>query len=804
MPIDISILCRRISPDKTTLIFGAGSSIPSGGPSGDELSRAIAERFDIPADENLPLSDIATIVENRFDRKQLVDFVSQILSPIEPMRGILNLPDYDWSGIFTTNYDEVIEKSYKKRKKPIKSISSNYDFSPQTSFDEQYLFKIHGTISKDESTGHKQRMVLTASDFDHTTEYREILYSQLNDKLLSNDALIIGNSLQDLDLKKLIDDVIKIKKSKGAPGSVYLFIFEKNENQSIIYESRGLHVCFGGVDEFFSSLHSHQSPSKLLISDSDDILDIDRRVHPATTTVSTSRAKQAGNLNRMFNGSPANYADILRGWTFDRDFSEKLEHQLAESSSRIAYILGAAGSGKTTGARKCLNQLVDRDILCWEHESNLALCVDGWVKIDKELRRNEQAGALLIDEAHKHLHDINKLVDEICKEEVPALRVILISSKHHWNPRLKSPNIFAHGTLYETGPLTAREIDSLLDILQSKSEISELVESRFTGFSRSERRNRLLERCGSDMFVCMKNIFGFESFDDIILREYASLNQDYRQTYKQVAGMQAAGIRVHRQMVIRTIGIEASQINRYLDDLDGIIEEKTISEKHGVYGWNVRHQIIASIISKYKLSNQEEYYDLINRTIELLNPTYFIEVHSINEMCEMEKGISKVNDKVKQNILLRKMISLVPQERVPRHRLIRNLIDMEEFDAANSEIRLFEKELRTDGPVQRYKVKLLMARAKNTEGIMIEDQVSIVSEAARLAEIGIDRFKDDKNLYRTYLETGVYHFRLTKNTEHFDKAMKAAKDAYERILDPDLQRTIRIFQNIEQRFSAPA
>ncbi|NIY75868.1 hypothetical protein HED22_09450 [Thalassospira sp. HF15] len=802
MPIDISILCRRISPERTTLIFGAGSSIPSGGPSGDDLSKVLSEKFEIEITAPLPLSDIATIAEAKSNRRQLIDTVSQLLSPIEPMRGMLNLPDYEWASIFTTNYDEIIEKSYKKRKKALRTISSNYDFSNQSSLDDQVLFKIHGTISKDESTGHKQRMVLTAADFDQTTEYRELLYSKLTDQLLNNDAIVIGNSLQDPDLKEIIDEIIKIKKSKGAPGTIYVFSFNKDENQALVYESRGLQVCFGGIDEFFSALHSQQSPNKLLLTDSDDILDTDRRVHPATTTVSTSRAKRSGDLNKMFNGSPASYADILRGWTFERDFADKLEHQLAEGPSRIAYILGAAGSGKTTGARKCLNQLVDREILCWEHESNLSLYVDGWIKIDAELRRTKQTGVLLIDEAHQHLHEINKLVDEICKHETLALRLILISSKHHWNPRLKSPNIFAHGVLYETGSLTVREIDSLLDILQSKTEISDLVESRFTGFSRSERRNRLLERCGSDMFVCMKNIFGFESFDDIILREYGSLNSDYQETYKQVAGMQAAGIRVHRQMVIRTIGIHATQITRYLDDLDGIIEEKTISEKHGIYGWSVRHHTIAGIISKYKLSDQDEYYNLLDRTIELINPTYFIEVHSINEMCDMDRGITKINDKRKQNILLRKMISLVPQERVPRHRLIRNLIDMEEFDAANSEIRLFEKELRTDGPVQRYKVKLLLSRAKNTSGIMLEDKVSITSEAAQLAERGIDRFKDDKNLYGTYLEAGVAYYRLTKNTEIFDKAMKSANNAYDRILDPDLKRTIRVYQNIEQRFSS--
>ena len=46
--------------------------------------------------------------------------------------------------------------------------------------------------------------------------------------------------------------------------------------------------------------------------------------------------------------------------------------------------------------------------------------------------------------------------------------------------------------------------------------------------------------------------------------------------------------------------------------------------------------------------------------------------------------------KAEQNVLLRKMMSIAPAERVPRHRLIRNLIELNEFDRAETEIRLFQ------------------------------------------------------------------------------------------------------------------
>jgi hypothetical protein len=64
-----------------------------------------------------------------------------------------------------------------------------------------------------------------------------------------------------------------------------------------------------------------------------------------------------------------------------------------------------------------------------------------------------------------------------------------------------------------------------------------LVEGGFSGFSRTERRRRLTQRCEADMFVCLKNIFASEKLDDIIIREYETLNLPFQEVYKTVAAM---------------------------------------------------------------------------------------------------------------------------------------------------------------------------------------------------------------------------------------------------------------------------
>jgi hypothetical protein len=294
----------------------------------------------------------------------------------------------------------------------------------------------------------------------------------------------------------------------------------------------------------------------------------------------------------------------------------------------------------------------------------------------------------------------------------------------------------------------------------------------------------------------MKNIFGFQGIDTIILEEFASLHTDLQDIYRVVAGMQSIGTKVHRELVRRLTGLEAERVSRVLDDLNGIIEEYTVSDREGIYGWRVRHPLIASILSKYKYSDQDDLYDLFDRVISSINPAYQFEAQSINDMCDLETGITRIVDRQRQNILLRRMISIAPNLRVPRHRLIHNLIILEKFDVAEGEIRIFERELSTDGPILRYKIRLKLGIAKHAPGIQAEDRAALVSEASAMALKCLERYPDDKNMYRVFLDTGVDWFRYTGKSQMFEDAMRAAATAQGRLLDPELRGIISKFLRI--------
>jgi hypothetical protein len=301
-------------------------------------------------------------------------------------------------------------------------------------------------------------------------------------------------------------------------------------------------------------------------------------------------------------------------------------------------------------------------------------------------------------------------------------------------------------------------------------------------------------KCESDTFVCLKNIFASEQFDDIVLREYAELDDNLQNIYKLVSAMESAGVNVHRQLVIRLLGITPEAVSASLINLVDIIHEYTISDREGIYGWRGRHPVITGIVAKYKMVDEKEYYKLFEMVIDNIIPTYDVEIRTIKQLCSFDDGISRFPDKHLRNKLLRKMISKAPGERVPRHRLIRYLIDVNELEKAETEIRLFENDFKTDGPLERFKIVLLLVRASSAKGILGEDRMAILEMARDKAIRAVDRYKNNKNILKTYCDVGLEIFKRAADPTVFEDASLKLREAEARLGDPDITNSLIMFE----------
>ncbi|CRM18912.1 SIR2 family protein [Pseudomonas sp. 35 E 8] len=792
MPIELPQLISDIVPEKTVLFFGSGSSVPSHAPSVTHLCDRLSRRFSLETGD-YTLRDLTSIIELRTSRLDLITYLRTFFYGIRPSGGLLNLPSYGWKCIYTTNYDDLIEQSYTRAGVRLNAISSDFDFSNSQGAHVQKLFKLHGTIEKDDCDGHRSRIILTDQDYDKTHQYREVLWNRFASDISDAHLIVIGYSLSDPHIKDVVDRAAKVSATTGV-GRVTLLLYTPDPNRAALYEMRGMRVCFGGIDEFAAAL-AKRKPDAPIPEESEDVLALVPELRPITIEVDHILGK-APDVSSMFNGWPANYSDVEAGLTFERTVAEAIENALLTKGRTVSVIVGASGVGKTTAARQAVLKLKSTGVVCWEHKTEVGLDPAAWYTVATYLHGQGKIGCLMIDEAHSHLQSLNELVDKLVVAQLVSLKIVCATTRNLWNPRIKSPNIYRHGHEEKLSQLSSDEIGRLLNLLDSNNDLRKLTEASFSGFSRLERRRRLVERCEADMFVCLKNIFASEKFDDIILREYASLQPEFQSVYKMVAAMESAGIRVHRQLVIRLLSIPAASVQAILVNLTDIVSEYMVSERDGIYAWKGRHAVIVAIIAKYKYSNAEQLAKLFSEVIDCISPAYEIEIRTIRELCNVDSGLQKIPDKEVQNTLLRKMISVAPGERVPRHRLIRNLIDLGSYEKAETEIRIFDKDFKSDGAVMRYKITLLTARAVNTPGLMEEDRLAILDEARETAAYALSRYPDHKYIHGAHCELGIEIYKRTKDLSVYDYAMDQLKSAEERAGDPELSKLIAKYERL--------
>lgn len=784
---------QNIVPDRTVLLFGAGATIPSGAPPVSKMIDHFAANFGLSGTE-YTLGEISNIAENNSSRRRLITELRKLFTTLKPQGGLKNLPLYKWKSLYTTNYDNLVELSYINRNKKCRVYSSNFDFTIEEDEYEVELFKIHGTVDKDTCDGNNSRIILTDSDYEQTEAYREYIYDRLKGDLAGASLIIIGQSLADPDIKSIINRAATLNAKTFSPAKITLLMYNEDINRAELYEKRGIGVTFGGIDDFFTELAHSGVKANLMPNPSSNPLDSVLAANPASIDVVEASNPSLAEVSAMFNGWPASYADIEAKLTFKRNVADELRSFLETDSTLCAVLLGAAGVGKSTAVRQALLQLSKSGVRAWQHVTDQRLVKNTWIEVASILKESGERGILFVDDAHIHLQELNELVDRLASDDNAHLKIACASTRNQWLPRVKTPNIYKFGKEFVLSRLSVNEIDGLLRLIDENPTIRALVEETFSGFSKAERRRRLGDRCEADMFVCLKNIFAVEAFDDIILREFAELEQADQEIYRYVAAMENAGVRVHRQLVIRLLGIGAEYVGKALTSLSDIIHEYDIDERKGIYGWRCRHVVISDIVTRFKFKDTDAIVSLFDRVIDNLSPTYEIEIRTIRELCNIQTGIARIADKNIQNRLLRKMISNAPGERVPRHRLIRNLIDQGSFEKAETEIRLFGNDFGSDGPVHRYKIRLMVARAIHTPGILEEDRIAILEQANGLAVVGVERYPHNKSILSAYADLGIEYYKRTGSYEIYNAAIKQLKVAEDRLGDPDISAIIARFE----------
>jgi hypothetical protein len=308
------------------------------------------------------------------------------------------------------------------------------------------------------------------------------------------------------------------------------------------------------------------------------------------------------------------------------------------------------------------------------------------------------------------------------------------------------------------------------------------------------------------LFVGLKYIFETKGLDEIILKEFSlveSHNKKHAAVYKLVAGLQSIGRFPHRQMLIRLGACDATEVHDVLEGLSGVVFEDTRDVAQGVYIWKVRHERIARIIAESKFTKNER-FQLIEAAIEALRTSVDCEKQFASHLCNSDLGIQSL-PKPTQLETYRKLVEKMPFERVPRHRVVRELIAEARRDVSlSTNVDIAISSARADGiddgVISRYEVEILILKGQSMPYYDSSDRVNVLENACAKARSAIRRRPDDKYAYKTFCDAAFALRSLDETSLEASDSLTMLNDAYNRIGDEQILGWIGEFTSEEVRF----
>jgi tetratricopeptide (TPR) repeat protein len=697
-------------------------------PLASQLATEMADFFGIDAEGSTDLTKISQVVEIRKKgRNELNAFLQKRFDGITPNDDVRWLSTRPWRAIFTTNYDNGIERAYELNPHTIQNpvvATVTVDVGTINPMIEVPVYHLHGALFG----VHEPHIIITENDYGTFRERRKMLFDLLKKELLTSTILYIGYSHNDSNWKLLVNELISDMQNGTRPMSYRISPATPAIDKEIL-RSMGVATIDADLQQFVRAARIELSapPTQIdLLKPIEKSIPADLAEHfknsPAAiarllsswTYVNQSPA-EASNLSRFLKGDKANWGLIAQHDVFERDIEEEVYDELLDyvtSSSRkpsARVILGPAGFGMSTLLYALAGRLVeDRAGPVFMLKEGVSL-IEGDVVFAASLFPTKRP-FFVVDNAADFSDQILNSIYRLRDAGRPGI-FLMAERINEWRQRRGKLNASEHALESLSDP----EITRLLAYLEKHGELCALE-----GLTPDLRFAAIKHKHGKQLLVTMREAIEDNQFDAIIEDEYSNMGNDLaKRLYLIVCCFSQHGALLRDTLLAELMNSSTPDMYKLTSDAtEGVILYDEIDPVRGVYIARARHRTIATIVWE-RCGDIISKEDLLLSAVKALNLNHKADADAFEQFIRSTKLVDGIRTLDGRTKFFESAIQKDPEGPYVRQHYARMLIRAERPELALPQI---EKAIELDSSI-----RVLY----HTQGLVFS-QLAMVAESLEL------------------------------------------------------------------------
>jgi len=634
-------LLEKVCKGEAILFLGAGASIGArdsqGGesPNGEQLRDKISDRFLNGNKKKWPLARVADYAKNIYTLNEVQEYIGELLEPLNPASFHSIIPLFRWHAIFTTNYDQIVERAYNNCPERIQKLSpiirDDDNFSRIISSPNTVPFlKIHGciTVLNDPNLP----LILASEEYAKYEKGRRRLFSHLRDWGYDHPIIFCGYDVNDPNIEHILFDLCDL----GLRRPQFVLVNPAlDEIDKQVWNGRRFETIKADFETFLNYLVDNIPPSKRILSAfiNNNGLSVSRWFKTHLTPSNDLAAYLSDELTHIYSGMPLSgvepkhfYQGQDNSWgvieqqlDVRRRVTDDIVTDVALSDSknkpvRCVVLKGYAGSGKTITLKRCAWEAVhDFDSLVLYLKIGSILRVS---LITEFYRLVRTPITIFIADAISNLQEIINLLD-IAKREKIEITIVCGVRTNEWN--VYGANLSRYvDQEYELRDLSEKEIRTLIDKLEKHQCLGELEK-----LSAVDRQKAFIFSAERQLLVALHEAKSGKPFEEIVLDEYRRIvPPEAQMLYLDICTLHQYRAPVRAGLISRISGITFAE---FRDKLLRPLEHVVLVEKDGLsrdYVYKSRHPLIARFVFEQVLISPENRSEQIVRIIRHMNVDY--------------------------------------------------------------------------------------------------------------------------------------------------------------------------------------